>query len=145
MGNEGGSIPKRSEVVRTKKIQKNIERVQKARAHAQLCALSKEPLRKPLVICRRGLIYNKESLIKRLIEKNVPTEFRHIRKLSKDTRPVTMDEEQVKQDDKNETNFTLTCALSSTLFSGLAQFYVAWGCGCVLSKQAITELKESAE
>ena len=109
MGNEGGSIPKRSEVVKTSKIQKNIERVQKARAHAQLCALSKEPLRKPLVVCRRGLLYNKETLIKRLIEKTVPKEFRHIRKFSKDTRPVTLVEVEKNND---EANFNLTCALS---------------------------------
>jgi hypothetical protein len=60
MGNEGGSIPKRSEVVKAKKIRKNLERISKARAHAQLCSLSKEPLRPPTVVCRRGLLYNKE-------------------------------------------------------------------------------------
>ena len=34
MGNEGGSIPKRSEVVKHKKVNKNTERLQKAKAHA---------------------------------------------------------------------------------------------------------------
>jgi len=51
--------------------------------------MSKEPLRKPVVVCKRGLLYNKEHLIKRLLEKNIPREFRHISKLSRDTCQVS--------------------------------------------------------
>jgi hypothetical protein len=55
MGNEGGSIPKRSEVVKIKK------RAAKTVNNASngLCNLTNEPLKFPLVACKRGLIYNK--------------------------------------------------------------------------------------
>jgi hypothetical protein len=32
-------------------------------------------------MCRLGLLYNKEEVIKHLIEKNMPKAFRHIKKL----------------------------------------------------------------
>ena len=89
MGNDGGSIPKRSEVVRQKKRHANVDKASKAIARSTFCAVSKEPLRSPIVACKRGLLYNKEQLIKRLLEKTMPYAFRHIHKLSKDTCPVT--------------------------------------------------------
>ena len=88
MGNDGGSIPKRSEVVKQKKVHANVDKAAKAKARSTLCAISKEPLRAPIVACKRGLLYNKEQLIKRLLEKTMPYEFRHIHKLSRDTCPV---------------------------------------------------------
>ena len=88
MGNDGGSIPKRSEVVKHKKNEVEVDKQAKNFAKSSLCAMSKEPLRAPIVACKRGLLYNKEHLIKRLLEKNVPREFRHIVKLSRDTRQV---------------------------------------------------------
>jgi len=59
MGNDGGSISKRSEVVKTKKKKVRIDKHIFAQAR-KLCSLTKEPLRAPLVVCKRGLIYNKE-------------------------------------------------------------------------------------
>jgi len=44
--------------------------------------MTKEKLRLPLVACKRGLIYNKEGVIKRMLEKSMPYEFRHLKKLS---------------------------------------------------------------
>ena len=90
MGNDGGSIPKRSEVVKQKKNTVEVDKSAKAVARSTLCAISKEPLHSPIVVCKRGLLYNKEQLIKRLLEKTMPYEFRHIRKLSRDTYAVTV-------------------------------------------------------
>ena len=89
MGNDGGSIPKRSEVVKHKKNDVEVDKQAKNFAKSSLCAMSKEPLRHPIVACRRGLLYNKEHLIKRLLEKSMPSEFRHIVKLSRDTNQVS--------------------------------------------------------
>ena len=90
MGNDGGSIPKRSEVVKQKKNNVEVDKAAKAVARSTLCAISKEPLRAPIVVCKRGLLYNKEQLIKRLLEKTMPFEFRHIRKLTRDTHAVSV-------------------------------------------------------
>ena len=61
MGNDGGSIPKRSEMVKTEKKKTKLSKTGQG---ATVCSLTKECLKMPLVICKRGLIYNKESLIK---------------------------------------------------------------------------------
>lgn len=89
MGNDGGSIPKRSEVVKKKRNHTEVDKQAKNFAKSSLCAMSKEPLRTPVVACKRGLLYNKEHLIKRLLEKTMPKEFRHIAKLSRDTCQVS--------------------------------------------------------
>ena len=89
MGNDGGSIPKRSEVVKQKRNSVKVDKEAKNFAKRSLCAMSKETLRRPVVACRRGLLYNKEHLIRRLLEKNVPREFRHIAKLSRDVVQVS--------------------------------------------------------
>ena len=103
MGNDGGSIPKRSEVVKQKRNKVNVDKQAKNFAKSSLCAMSKEPLRAPVMACKRGLLYNKEHLIKRLLEKNVPREFRHITKLRKDVCQVSASSFQSSQ---------LQCALS---------------------------------
>jgi Rtf2 RING-finger len=79
-----------------------------------VCTLTKEPLKMPLVICRRGLIYNKESLIKQMIEKTMPHEFRHIRKLSN---LVTVSEASF-DEDRNQ----VCCAVSLEVLSDLKPF-----------------------
>ena len=57
-----------------------------------LCALSKEPLQKPVCICRLGNLYNKEVLIQKLVENKMPKSgFDHIRKI-KDTREINLNE-----------------------------------------------------
>lgn len=81
MGNDGGSIPHRAEMVKTKKKEEYKDNFEIARAKSRLCSMSKEPLRKPIAVCRMGLLYNKEEVVKRLIEKSIPRAFRHIKKL----------------------------------------------------------------
>lgn len=81
MGNDGGSIPRRREVVRQKQKEERKENYELAKNKARLCTLSKEPLKPPIVGCRLGNLYNKEEIIRRLIEKAMPTSLRHIKKL----------------------------------------------------------------
>lgn len=81
MGNDGGSMSHRAEMVKQKKRELKKEKYAAAKAKASHCALSKETLREPIAVCRMGLLYNKEQIIKRLIEKTMPDGFRHIKKL----------------------------------------------------------------
>jgi len=48
---------------------------------AKFCALTKERLRNPIAVCRLGYLYNYENLIKLMMERKMPTEFMHIRKV----------------------------------------------------------------
>lgn len=86
----------------------------------------------PLVVCRRGLIYNKESLIKKMLDKTMPFEFRHIRKLSN---LVTVSAASFDQETKQ-----VCCSVSRELFSDLKPFKI-YHCGCVVSEAALSELQ----
>ncbi|KAI0983511.1 hypothetical protein GJ496_007966 [Pomphorhynchus laevis] len=85
MGCDGGTIPKRDELVRTKKKNPPRDRSADRSAIWRNCAVSQLPLRAPVVGCRRGRLYNKDELIKAILEKRAP---RHIKKLKRDTRDI---------------------------------------------------------
>jgi len=133
MGNDGGSIPHRTEVVKQKKKEERKDQYELAKSKANYCALSKEPLKKPLAVCRLGYLYNKEELIKRLIEKKMPLAFNHIRRV-RDFKEVT----GVQQASEGG---TLACPVSGAEFNGFNKFYFVWCCGCLLADEAIKELK----
>ena len=82
MGNDGGSIPGRKDLVKEKEKDKRMENDELVKqSNSKYCALTKEPLKKPIVGDRTGLIYNKENLIEALIDKRLPKSFRHITSL----------------------------------------------------------------
>lgn len=82
-----------------------------------------------------GLLYNKEEIIKRLIEKNIPKAFRHIKKL-KDVK-----EAKVQFRPTNEEGFNvIVCPISQIEFNGFNPFQLVWSCGCVFSEEAAKEL-----
>ena len=111
MGNDGGSIPKRSEMV---KQTKQKVKLAKQGQGSNVCSLTKEPLKVPVVVCKRGLLYNKESLIKRMLDKTMPHEFRHIKKLSN---LVTVSESSFDQETSQ-----IFCAISLEVLSDLKAF-----------------------
>ena len=134
MGNDGGSIPKRREVVREKHREERKENYEIAKAKARLCSLTKEPLGKHLFACRLGLLYNKEELVKRMLEKTLPKAFRHIRKLK--------DVQNVKATFKdNDGEQIIVCPVSQREMNGFHPFVIIWGCGCLISEEACKELK----
>ncbi|AOA64962.1 hypothetical protein PP7435_CHR4-0113 [Komagataella phaffii CBS 7435] len=75
MGNDGGSIPKRRELLR---INESEAQVNRSKLSVKLdswyyCSISEEPLRYSegtIVSDYRGRLYNKESVLKHLISKN---------------------------------------------------------------------------
>ena len=80
MGNDGGSIPKREELVKLKKRKERVERDEQNRNKWGLCAFSKQPLVAPIVACKLGYLYNKTAILEALLEGNLPSEFSHIKK-----------------------------------------------------------------
>jgi len=69
MGCDGGSIPTRSELVKTKKKEERPDRTNHVRQTWFYCALSKERLRAPIVADALGRIYNKEAMIRFLLDR----------------------------------------------------------------------------
>lgn len=136
MGNDGGSIPRRSEVVKTKQRGQNQSSSLLAKAKARLCAMSKEPLRQPIAFCRLGHLYNREEILRRMLEKSVPKAFRHIRKI-RDVRAINPKCARVEEDG----GVMLTCPITQNDFTGYNNFIAVWGCGCVISEEANKMLK----
>jgi hypothetical protein len=109
MGNDGGSIPIRKELVKEAKY-----KVSRKRNYDNNCSLTLEPFKPPLVICKLGQVYNKESLLKALIEKEVPESFNHI-KTRKDFNNVNKN--SIKIDLLTE-SVKLFCPVSLTEYTG---------------------------
>ena len=85
MGNDGGSIAKRNDLAKQKKRAKKILHMKEQKqARATLCAISEQPLYPPLVSCKKGMIFNKEIILHKLIEDKTffktNQQFRHIKR-----------------------------------------------------------------
>jgi len=130
MGNDGGSIPDRTSQIRVKKRKRRINKVEIQKIKSNLCSMTKEQLRKPIVGDRLGQLYNKTSVIEYLLNKNKPKGFEHIKSLKnvKELKCTIND------------NGYIQCQISQEEFSGLNKFFFLWTCGCVFSKTAMDEL-----
>ena len=130
MGNDGGSIPDRTSQIRVRKRKRRINKAEIQKTKSNLCSMTKEKLRKPIVGDRLGQLYNKTSVIEYLLNKNKPTGFEHIKSLKnvKDLKCLIND------------NGYIQCQISQEEFSGLNKFFFLWTCGCVFSKTAMDEL-----
>jgi len=139
MGNDGGSIPGRKDLVKEKAKEIKIDNEIIGKARATLCTLTKQKLKKPIVACRLGFLYNKESILKSLIDKNLPKDFAHILTL-KDIVDVT-----IRENSKSSATFQFMCPISQTEFNGLNKFILLWSCGCIISEKAFLETKEKSK
>jgi len=130
MGNDGGSIPDRTSQIRVRKRKRRINKAEIQKTKSNVCSMTKEQLKKPIVGDRLGQLYNKTSVIEYLLNKNKPKGFEHIKSLKnvKDLKCII-----------NENGY-IQCQISQEEFSGLNKFFFLWTCGCVFSKTAIDEL-----
>jgi hypothetical protein len=69
------------------------------------------------------------------MEKKVPVDFQHIKKL-KDVKTLSIIENPNKTSD-----FCFICPLSKIEYNGFNKFYVNWVCGCVFSDKAYSLIK----
>lgn len=117
MGNDGGYIPGRKDLVKGPKGDKSkTEESLKKENSATLCALTKEPLTYPVAICRLGNIYNEDKLIKAMIEKRLPDTFKHIKSLRDICR---VNKKCTIVVGKNTDSIKLLCPVNLQEFSGL--------------------------
>ncbi|RKF83442.1 Replication termination factor 2 [Golovinomyces cichoracearum] len=74
MGNDGGSIPRRIELVKEAARKPNTSEIKatllEAQTHAwKICPLSNQPLVAPIVSDSAGVLYNKDAILEKLIPK----------------------------------------------------------------------------
>jgi len=128
MGNDGGSIPRRDELVKQKGKDKVVESKDEAlQARWLVCTLSKEPLRPPVVACGLGNLYNKEEVLKFLIDRQSfgdPPNLAHIRRI-KDVQDVTLTPIQASARSKGEASAAFCCPITTYPMNGRYRYGTA--------------------
>lgn len=150
MGCDGGTIPRRDELVRTKKKPEQKDKNAETVAKWKHCAITQDPLHKPIVSCELGKLYNKEAVLEHLLNKDAATAevAGHIKKLS-DVKELNLTEKvgfEAKKSHKGDeyvdfNDSRYMCPVTGIEMNGRQRFYFLWKCGCVLSERAIKEVK----
>jgi len=151
MGNDGGSVPVRCEQVKLKKKDKPIDTTEKDRLKYLTCAISRESLVGKQTVCDRlGNLFDKHSVMKCMVEKNVPPTFSHLCGL-KDLINVQFIENEEYQENKEaqlgsvETFVSpFACPLTTRPVNGKYKFCVLTTCGHVFSAKGLETAKEGA-
>ncbi|CAI2180167.1 13278_t:CDS:10 [Funneliformis geosporum] len=155
MGNDGGSIPKRIELVKEK--QKEVRPDQNALKIATwfFCALSKRLLQEPVVVCGLGKLYNKDAVIEYLLNKNVygdgDTICSHISTM-KDVKALKLAANPAFKDTNGASiaHFDqgmvsrFICPITMKEMNGKVKFVYLETCGCVFSEQGLKEVPSSS-
>ncbi|KAI3635333.1 hypothetical protein MIR68_006899 [Amoeboaphelidium protococcarum] len=143
MGGDGGFIAKRSEIVKLGKGQR--QQIQSNVSDYRYCSLSHEELRDPIVSCKRGKLYNKEAVVKYILDKRL----RGQSKVEGDSAKIENTEQDIVAGHikrlKDVTDLKLTrgddgrviCPVTRRQMNGLTKFVYMKPCGCVVSQIAV--------
>lgn len=137
MGCDGGSIPKRSEMVKTKGKAESVNEADGLKTQWTCCFISKKPLEKPVVACKLGRLYNKESVVMYLLNKDevdpaLANELGHLKSL----KGSLINCNNLRKEDTSD---YFSCPVTGREMNGKSHFYVTKSCGCVISEQAINQ------
>ncbi|CAO0789530.1 unnamed protein product [Mucor circinelloides] len=155
MGNDGGSIPRRIELVKEKA--KNIVlNPDLERAAAWLyCALSKLLLEQPVVSDGLGKLYNQDAIIEYLLDPSIYGDgdkiCSHITSLKDTTKLNLTPNPAYNEKDSNLDSATMgslerdlkskfVCPISMKEMNGKHRFVYLDTCGCVFAEQAMKEI-----
>lgn len=150
MGCDGGTIPKRDELVRKKKKAEQKDKVAQRSFLWRHCNISQTPLHDPVVACGLGRLYNKDALIMALLDKTMlPETAAHIKSL-KDVKELklthnTSYEASIDKGDQyvDHQSSPYICPVIGHEMNGNFKFCFSWGCGCVVSERAMKQLKSN--
>lgn len=147
MGCDGGTIPRRDELVRLKKKPEQKDKESELAYRWRHCAINQQPLQEPIVMCGLGRLYSKQNVIEHLLDKEkMPASASHIKSL-KDVKNLQLTPNPVYKDcDKTEGSLDVRsapyiCKLIGLEMTGKFRFVALWTCGCVFSERALKEIK----
>ncbi|CAK9813877.1 Replication termination factor 2 [Anthophora quadrimaculata] len=124
MGCDGGTIPRRDELVRVKKKPEQKDKEAELAFKWRHCTIKQLPLQPPVVGCALGHLYSKESVLEGLLDRStLPESAQHIKTL------------------KDVKNLNLTSNPAFEEMNGKYKFCFLWSCGCVMSERALKEVK----
>ncbi|XP_038658851.1 replication termination factor 2 isoform X2 [Scyliorhinus canicula] len=153
MGCDGGTIPKRHELVKGPKKVEQVDKNAALAARWNYCAISQRPLRKPIVACELGRLYNKDAVIEYLLdtspEKCIIETAMHVKNL-KDVKQLNLTDNPTWMGDKANTKgdkyedlqrAAFICPVVGLEMNGRQKFCYLHACGCVFSERAMKEIK----
>ncbi|XP_038551913.1 replication termination factor 2 isoform X2 [Micropterus salmoides] len=153
MGCDGGTIPKRHELVKGPKKVEKVDKNAELAAKWKYCALSQEKLRRPIVSCDLGRLYNKDAIIEYLLDKSAErpnTEavahirgIKDIKELNLTDNPEWEGERRNSKGDRYEDIHCgmFICPVVGLEMNGKHRFCYLQSCGCVFSDRAMKEVK----
>ncbi|XP_058819678.1 replication termination factor 2 [Topomyia yanbarensis] len=142
MGCDGGTIPRRDELVRLKKKPEQKDKDAERQFRWKHCTLTQERLQKPIVMCGLGRLYSKQNVIEHLLEKDkMPELCTHIKSL-KDIKDLNLTANPAYKELQDSKSSEFICALIGLEMSGQFRFAGLWTCGCVFSERALKEIKD---
>jgi len=149
MGNDGGSIPDRRDLVRTKPKAEQADKANQTKAKWFFCALSKRKLQEPVVSCVLGKLYNKDSIIEFLLDRGIYGDGEnicgHVRSL-KDVKTLRLTLNTAPSNGLESTEQAqFVCPLSMKEMNGSQPFVYIDTCGCVFSRAGLRTLTSSKE
>ncbi|XP_006839222.1 PREDICTED: protein RTF2 homolog [Chrysochloris asiatica] len=152
MGCDGGTIPKRHELVKGPKKVEKVDKDAELVAQWNYCSLSQEILRRPIVACELGRLYNKDAVIEFLLDKSSGKALKaasHIKSIKNVTELKLSDNpawegdrgntKGDKHDDLQRARFI--CPVVGLEMNGRHRFCFLRCCGCVFSERALKEIK----
>ncbi|RKP14921.1 Rtf2 RING-finger-domain-containing protein, partial [Piptocephalis cylindrospora] len=153
MGNDGGSIPRRMDQVKEKKKVQTADSTQLRIARWFFCALSKQPLECPVVADAGGTLYNREAILKFLLDRDAYGDGEevcgHIRQL-RDVKTLKLTANPTLRPRQSGLEGMTTpstvpksqflCPVTQREMDGSGDFYFGKQCGCVVSGRAVREL-----
>lgn len=150
MGCDGGTIPRRDELVKTKKKPEQKDKQAELAFKWKHCAIRQLPLQPPVVACSLGRLYSKESVLEGLLDRAaLPDSAAHIKNL-RDVRNLNLTSNPAFDGDraeKGDTGYTdgatspYICPVIGLEMNGKYKFCFLWSCGCVVSERALKEVK----
>ncbi|XP_053695486.1 replication termination factor 2 [Sabethes cyaneus] len=144
MGCDGGTIPRRDELVRLKKKPEQKDKDAERQFRWKHCTLTQERLQKPIVMCGLGRVYSKQNIIEALLEKGrIPESCSHIKSL-KDIKDLNLTANPAYEASRDDKSAEFICPLIGLEMSGQFRFVAIWSCGCVFSERALKEIKDKA-
>lgn len=153
MGCDGGTIPKRHELVKGPKKVEKVDKNAELAAKWKYCALSQEKLKRPIVACELGRLYNKDAVIEYLLDKSAERPnaeavahirgMKDIKELNLTDNPEWEGERRNAKGDRYEDIHCgmFICPVVGLEMNGKHRFCYLQTCGCVFSDRAMKEVK----
>jgi len=146
MGCDGGTIPKRHELVKTAKRGEQKDKDMDRKAKWSSCSITQEALESPIMVCELGRLYSKESVLEHLLDQTAHDNFSHITSM-KNVKEVKLSPNLGYSSNKGchdqyyDTQLAkYVCPVVGLEMNGKYKFSALWSCGCVLSERALKEV-----